>query len=98
MHRELDSRITPEGDVIGLWWDDETDDVQLVIEPADGERVQRPRRARARAATPSGTRGRTCPRASPRAFSFPSPSPLDGPANHQVGGLDALPGPRGSAS
>jgi hypothetical protein len=38
MHRELDSRITPEGDVIGLWWDDETDVVLLVIEPADGER------------------------------------------------------------
>ena len=42
MHRELDSRITPEGDVIGLWWDDETDVVQLVIEPAEGERCSVP--------------------------------------------------------
>ena len=42
MHRELDSRITPEGDVIGLWWDDETDVVLLVIEPAEGERCSVP--------------------------------------------------------
>ena len=42
MHRELDSRITPEGDVIGLWWDDETDVVDLVIEPVAGERCSVP--------------------------------------------------------
>ena len=36
MLRELDSRRTPEGDTVALWWDDETDTVQLVLEPADG--------------------------------------------------------------
>ena len=42
MHRELDSRITPEGDAISLWWDDETDVVELVIEPVAGERCTVP--------------------------------------------------------
>jgi hypothetical protein len=37
MLRELDTRSTPEGDVVALWWDDETDVVQLVLEPADGD-------------------------------------------------------------
>ena len=36
MLRELDSRTTPEGDAVALWWDDETDAVQLVLEPAGG--------------------------------------------------------------
>jgi hypothetical protein len=37
MLRELDSRTTPEGDAVALWWDDETEAVQLVLEPAGGE-------------------------------------------------------------
>jgi hypothetical protein len=37
MLRELDSRMTPEGDSVTIWWDDETDDVRLVLEPASGE-------------------------------------------------------------
>jgi hypothetical protein len=37
MLRELDSRTTPEGDSVALWWDDETDDIELVLEPASGE-------------------------------------------------------------
>jgi hypothetical protein len=37
MLRELDTRATPEGDTVALWWDDETGDVQLVMDTAAGE-------------------------------------------------------------
>jgi hypothetical protein len=37
MLRELDSRMTPEGDAVAIWWDDETDDVQLVFEASSGD-------------------------------------------------------------
>jgi hypothetical protein len=37
MLRELDTRTTPEGDNVAIWWDDETGDVQLVFDHAAGE-------------------------------------------------------------
>ncbi len=40
MIRELDSRITSEGDVIELVWNDATDSVELHVRPASGAEPQ----------------------------------------------------------
>ncbi len=37
MIRELDSRQTPDGAVVVLRWNDETDSVELSIEPVGGQ-------------------------------------------------------------
>lgn len=36
MMRELDARTTPEGDVVVLRWNDETDSVELLVESPRG--------------------------------------------------------------
>jgi hypothetical protein len=36
MKRELDSRVTGEGEHITLWWDDALDRVQVVVSGKDG--------------------------------------------------------------
>jgi hypothetical protein len=37
MLRELDTRMTQEGDSVAIWWDDETGEVQLVFGRPGGE-------------------------------------------------------------
>lgn len=39
MIRELDSRRTPDGDQVVLTWNDETDSVELRLEPSQGPSV-----------------------------------------------------------